>query len=909
MKNNRTLGWVNWLISKLIDRPYWEEFFGDLQEMYEDRRESKSKLYAIFMYWFDAFHLLIGFSSFRIFKTQNNFMIRNMFKVAWRNAVRHGQFTVLNMLGLTIGIATCITLGLYVHYEMTYDTFHTKADRIYRVNQSGIWGNWNEMISSTGPNVATALRNDAPEFEEITRIHNIGAQTVKYGTDHGEIKSYNEKRCHAVEDNFMKVFSFEFFKGNPATALSQPNSVVMTNATARRYFGFEEALGKTLEIKDWEGKWQTHIVTGIVADVPGRSHIQFDMLLSLSTFQEEMDAWGWKWIWTAFSTYGLVKEGTDVEALNAKIQAIPPKWAPPTTEKIFNQSFEEFTAGNPWKLELQPLREAYIAGHPVSHVFGPTGNPLFVKIFGAIGILVLILSSINFMNLTTAKSANRGKEVGVRKVLGSMKGGLIRQFIFESSLFVAAGTLMALLLVQISLPWFNTFTDNQLTLTPYLTNPVFIGVAILFVIVLGLIAGSYPAFYLSSFKPIDTLKGKIRSGFKSKYIRNGLVVFQFSISITLIICTFFVQKQLAYSASLDVGFAKDNILQIHNIEQLGFDTEALKHRLKQNPAFTKVGKSFGVPPEIWTGDRYKLPGDENSVAQFRNLRTEEDYLDLLGLEFLIGSNFDPQRPTDRYKVILNEEAVKTLGWGTKEMYRTDSPIGKRVALASGNEAEFEVLGVVKNFNYNSVKDEIYPLIIIHHQNDSVWDHGAGLSYYSMRLNPETVKDKDDLQHTINDVKKAILEVDPSVPFEYSFTDQGFEQTFKAEQTMSQVMNVFTLMALIIACLGLFGLAAFSAEQRSKELGIRKVLGARVTQLVVLFSSEFTRLIIIAILVAVPAAYFLVQEWLSDFVYRTPVEPWVFAVATLSALVIAIGTISYQSVTAAFKNPVETLKDE
>ncbi|WP_109301823.1 ABC transporter permease [Aquimarina sp. AU474] len=835
-------------------------------------------------------------------------MFKNYIKMAWRNAIRQKQFAMLNILGLSIGIATCFIIGLYIHSEMTYDRFHEKGDRIYRVNQPDIWGDWNDISANTGPNVATALRTDAPDFEAITRIFNTGAQVVRTN-EQNEVNIYNEGQYYAAEENFFDVFSFKFSQGDPHSVLKEPRSMVVTKEKAYQYFGETDPMGKTVEVKDWEGKWQTYTVRGVLEEVPYKSHIQFDVLVSLSSFSDRLNVHGWKWIWTAFSTYGLVKEGTDIQALTSKLQEIPPKWAPPTTERIFNQKFEEFTKGHQWTLYLQPLKEIYRSSTPNFNTFGPAGNPMYVKIFGAIGVLVLLLSSINFMNLSTARSSKRAKEIGVRKVLGSKRRGLIKQFVLESILFVLIGTILALVLVQISLGTFNAITDVQLELLYYLSNPLFIGIVVVFILILGVLSGSYPAFYLSMFRPVETLKGKISNRFRGKGIRNGLVVFQFTISIALVICTLFVQKQLSYTASMDIGFKKDNILQIHNIDQIGFDTEILKTKLESNPAFSKVGKSFGLPPNIWTGDRYKALGAKNDVVQLRNVRAEGDYLDVLGLKFIAGRNFDASRTNDKYKVVLNEEAVKMLGWGNQEDYKADNPVGKIVALASGDEDEFEVIGVVKDFNFNSVKQEIGPLVIIHHQNDKVWDYGAGLSYYSMRLNTDVLGSPNDLQEVIDTVREEIAQVDPAVPFEYSFMDQDFENTFIAEQQMGNVLNIFTTLALIIACLGLFGLTAFSAEQRVKELGIRKVLGAKVSELVLLFSSEFTKLIVISVILSTPIAYFLVDDWLANFAYRTSIDLWVFAVASCSAIIITVLTVSFQAIKLASTNPIESLRTE
>ncbi len=836
-------------------------------------------------------------------------MIRNYFKIIWRNMIREKQFTFLNILGLTIGITSCFIIGLYVYNEITYDTFHEKGDRIYRVNQSYIWGDWNDQYASTGPNVAVALRADAPEFEKITRLLDPGAQNIRKKSAIEHTNIFKEERYFFAEENFFEIFSFEFIKGDPKTALKEPKSLVITEETASRYFGNKEPIGKPLEIRKSDGTWDTYTVSAVLADVPENSHIKFDILTSLNTIRKKMQRENWLWASTGYVTYGLVKEGTDIETLTQKIQAIPPKWAALTTERLFNQSYDEFTDGKEWRLYLQPLKEIYLSEAPSKHRFGSTGNPQFVKLFSAIGILVLFLCSINFMNLSTARASKRSKEVGIRKVLGSARSRLIKQFILESTLFVAASTLFAVVLAQISLDGFNTIAGKELSFIGLLVNPVFIGIVILFVFVLGIASGSYPAFYLSSFRPIETLKGKVNSVFKGKNLRNTLVVFQFTISIALIICAFFVQKQLVYTSSLDLGLIKDNVLQIHNIEQLGDKAETLKAKLETNSAFTHVGKSYGIPPNVWSGDKYRAFGPENPAIHFTDVRTEGDFLEVLGLEFIAGRNFDSNRKTDKYGVVLNEEAVKVLGWGKKDTYATDSPIGKFVAMTNDNADKMEVLGVVKDFNFSTTKEKIGPLVMLHQDNDWVWNYGRGRTFMAARLDPHVVENLGNLQQLIEDVKEEMARLDPSILFEYSFVDQEFEETFKSEQRMAKVLNIFTLLALLIACIGLFGLAAFSAEQRVKELGIRKVLGAKVSQLAIQFSTEFTKLVLISVLLASPIAYFIVDEWLTNFAYRTSIELWVFVLVSLFAMVITVFTVGFQMIKVAKTNPIHSLRTE
>jgi putative ABC transport system permease protein len=898
---------INSILVRFVDRRYHEEFIGDLEEIYEERSIRKGKFMAGMMYGFDAMHLLAGFLSPNK-KQKTPILMGNMFRIAWRNAIRQRQFTVLNLLGLTLGIATCVGVGLYVYTETTYDTFHPNGDRIYRVNQPMIWGDWDTEFAATGPGVALALRSDVSEFEQVTRIYGNDEGTVRVTVD-GETKLFLEKRYHGADENFFKVFQFPFISGDPANALVEPNSLVINESTAHRYFGHEDAIGKMVEIKAPDGKFVACMIKGVIKDLPLKSHLQFDILFSMSSHRD-FQINGQTWIWTAFGTYVLVKEGTDIPSLEAKLQTIPPKRAEETAQRVFNQTFEQFTKGKPWFLHLQPVRDIYLAADPAFHRFGPSGNPQFVLIFTIVGILVLTLSCINFMNLATARSANRAKEVGIRKVLGSQKITLIGQFVVESTMYVALATIAALVLVQLSLNAFNTAIEKRLELLPLLTSPFLISIVVLFIVTLGTLSGLYPALYLSAFKPAETLKGKVRSGFRRKALRNGLVVFQFTVSIVLIICTFFVQKQLTYTNTMNMGMDKDHILQVFHVEELGDKVDVLKINLLSNPAFTNAGISSEIPPYVWSGDRYRADGPDQPVIDINYLRADEGYLPLLHVEFVLGRNFDLRNPNDKYKIILNEEAVRRLGWGTGEQWKSDSPIGKFVVQSYGGEAKLEVIGVVKNFNFNSAKSQIEPLLIMHTANDLHWSFfGVSPRYLSLRLNPSSYETGSDLAAIIENVKQQVKRIGPSLIFQYSFMDDEFENTFQAEQQMSIVLNLFTMLAVAIACLGLFGLAAFSAEQRVKELGIRRVMGAKVHQIVMLFSSEFTKLVLIAIVIAVPLAWCVTDYWLSSFPYRTSIDSWVFILAAGCALMIAAITVSYQAISAATANPADSLRNE
>lgn len=838
-----------------------------------------------------------------------------MFKTAWRSGLRQKQFSLLNILGLSMGITTCLLIGLYVKYELSYDSFHEKSDRIYRINQSSIWGDWKGQQASTGPNVALALTADIPEFEEVTRVLVPTPFAVLHKNQANEITSLLQKKHLVVDENFFEIFSYQALYGDLAKALNGPNKVVLTSETAKKYFGNENPVGRTLEMKGviLEGpesqtpQWKTFEVTAVVSDPPQNSHMQFDLLSSMSSYPviKSMET---TWSWTAFINYGLVKEHTDLEALTAKMQEVPKKHAAPTLQNLFNLTFDELEAkGDSWNLYLQPLNEVYLDAKR-GNLAGPAGNRSQINIFISVGIIILILSCINFMNLSTARATKRSKEVGMRKILGSARSLLIRQFIFESLIYALFSTLIAVIATELLLPLFNVIAGKELNLYTELASGSFLLRLIGLTVMLGLISGIYPALYLTSFKPADVLKGKSRQGRHGKTFRNALVIFQFVASVVLIIGTFFVHKQLQYTANLDTGYDTEHVLQLHNIEQLNHEVASLKTRLMDNPAVKSVGQSHEVPPNIYRGDILVVTAPEEKELLVQRMKLDTDYLNMLEPEFLVGRNFNSASINDKQTgVILNATAVKELGWGLPEDYATDSPIGK--TFPSGRGQKFEVIGVVEDFHMKNAVHELMPLVIYHIDNPFLPDSGTSPSYLSLKLNAASVQSAEELSSLISEIRSQIASLDQTYPFEYSFMDQAFEYSYRDQQRLGQVLKVFTVLAVIIACLGLFGLAAFSAEMRTKELGIRKVLGAHTINLMVTFSSEFTRLVFISLLIATPLAYYLVDYWLRDFAYKTPLNLWVFILADVIAMVIAWGTIGSQSFKVASENPIKALSSE
>lgn len=829
-------------------------------------------------------------------------MLFNMLTIAWRNAIRHKQFTILNILGLVVGITACLLIGLYIQDELKYDKHFENKELIYRINQPMIWQDWSEGFSSTGPNVAIAMREDLPEFEEVTRVHAPGEYFFSYEPENGDLKSFKEKKFFLADTNFFSIFSFEFVLGSPQESFTSPGEVIITEETAKRYFGDDHPIGKTINISEGQNKGPL-LVTGVIKDIPKHSHIQFDILATMYTFPYIKNR-EWTWIWTTYVTYGKVRPGVDMEALDSKLQKLPPKWSATTMQRVFEQSYEEFIGEKEWRLTMQPLSEVYLNTPQVNRL-GPRGEAQNIQIFGAVGLLMLLLCSINFMNLSTARSSNRGKEVGIRKVLGSGKNQLVQQFLFESILFVFVSTVLAIVVSEISLEAFNLIANKDLSLSAQLGNPIFLIIITGFILTLGILAGSYPAFYLSSFEPIKVLKGRLASGFKGKNVRNALVVFQFTISVALILGTFFVQKQINYASNFELGFDKENFLQIHHIEVLGSESQTLKSIVESYPEVLKAGVSDLTPPNIYNEDKYKAHGPDNEIVSLNRLLVDDDYLNLINPNFLFGRNFDSSRPADVNNAIINASAAKVLGWDIND----PELIGKHIVFPWNEEVKFKVIGVVEDFNFNSLRTEIAPLLFMHEKNENEIVYDDGLRTLSLKINPQSVRNNGEMTGLLNNLETKMKSMNEGLIFEYSFLDQEFEKTFRDEERMGSVLRIFTFMAVAIASLGLFGLAAFSAEQRKKELGVRKVLGASVSKLVYTFTSEFTILIVISILLASPLAYFLVKDWLSNFAYKTPIEFWVFAMAGTSAILISWLTIGFQSLKAANRNPVDVLRDE
>lgn len=803
-------------------------------------------------------------------------MFKHYFKTAWRNLRKNKLFSFINILGLSLGITTCFIIMLYVQDELSYDRFHKNADHIARiVFQADInGGKINESVLMAP--VAATMKKDFPEVKDATRIMSYGSPGIKY-----KDKVFKDDKFAFVDPNFFNIFTLPMIKGNAQTALLHANTVVITKSTAAKYFGNDEALGKTLELANDTTLYK---ITGVMEDIPVNSHFHFDIFASMTGWK---DAKSDSWLSSSYYTYLLLKPGTDQQKIASRFPDMVEKYMGPQIQKGMGLSLEQFrTKGNTLGFALQPLTSIHLYSD-TSNEFEPGGNAIYVYIFAGVALFMLIVACINFINLSTAGASKRAKEVGVRKVAGSSKFQLIKQFLSESILITFFALLIALLLLQLALPTFNSISGKQLIigLKPVLA---FISLGL----IVGLLAGVYPAFYLSSFKPIAVLKGKFTANNKNFGLRSGLVVVQFVISVALIIGTVVVYQQMKFMQNKDLGYNKNQVITIPKSWALGANEQVFKQQMLQDPRVLNATMSWYKPtePNNYNNAMAYPAGNDKLIVSGVNYYVDDQYIPTLGMQMISGRNFSKEFSTDSSAIILNETAAKALGWNAetapgKTVIRQNSP--------RGDNFPFHVIGVVKNFNFKSLHETISPLY--------------------MTLQPEGglifKVTNSDIPGLLAAMKTTWDSYHTEEPFTFSFMDDYFNKAYATEQKTATVLNLFSVLTIFVACLGLFGLVTYTAEQRTKEIGIRKVLGASVTQVTQMLSKEFLKLVFIASLIAFPVAWWGMNKWLQNFAYRIDISWWVFVIAGLAALLIALVTVSFQAIKAAIANPVSALRTE
>jgi putative ABC transport system permease protein len=805
-------------------------------------------------------------------------MFKNNFKIALRNLLRNKGFTAINILGLALGIATCLLIVLYLQSQLGYDRYNEKADRMVRVVFNARMQGHDIKEANVMPPVAQTFKKDFPEVETATRIRTVGKPRISYRN-----KLFKEDEMAFVDDNFFSVFTLPLIRGDASTALLQPNTVVITKQLARKFFGNDDPIGKVLTLKDNSVQLT---VTGEIEEVPASSHFHFEMFAAMSGLNEAKEL---SWMQSGFYTYLVLPAGFDPKKLEAKIPGVVAKYMGPQLQKAMGVTYAQFKQqGNNLGFQLQPITDIHLHSNFTGE-FEPSGNITYVYIFSVIAVFMLLIACINFINLSTASASNRAKEVGVRKVMGSSKFQLVWQFLLESLLLAMVALFVAVAIVFIALPYFNFLTELDLKFT-LSANLRFIPFLLLFGLVTGILAGSYPAFFLSSFNPVTVLKGKFTSGEKSHSLRSGLVVFQFFISILLIIGTTVVYKQLSFIHHARLGYDKDRVVVIQDTYLLGKEEGLFKELLRQDPRVASVSASGYLPAGNSNSNNYLAYPDTRSAELINSRRYEvdENYIQTLGMHLSKGRNFFKQYGSDSSAMIINETAAKAFGWGANPLGHTVTRPGD-----NGQVSTYTVVGIVKDFHFSSLHDLITPLVMTLGGNGTV-----------------IVKVKTgDMASVLASMKITWDSLKPTEPFSYSFLDDRFNNTYKEEQNIGRITGVFAGLTIFVACLGLFGLAAFTAERRKKEIGIRKVLGANISGLAVLLSSDFFKLVLIAFICASPIAWYVMNQWLQGFAYRIHFDWLIFAIAAMAVVVITLLTVSYQSIRAALGNPINSLRSE
>lgn len=812
--------------------------------------------------------------------------------------LRNRTSSLINVSGLSIGIACTLLIVIFIKNELSYDRFHRDADRIFQVILNGNMDGQEFWAGNTPPPVGAALASNIPEVESFTRFYKPNDIVIRYEENSATEKFFTEKNVLAVDSNFLQVFDFKIVNGDAATALMKPGSVVITEEIAKKYFGSNNPIGKTLLMRQDK---KPFAVTAVLKKLPSQSSIQFDFLVPVADFPI-VKRFSWSWVWLQMMCYVKLKENVptnkvNIHRLETKFPAMVKVQAANAFKRI-GKPFDEFLkTGGKWDLHLMPLTDVHLRstsiGMPwLSHI----SNIKYIYIFGSIALFIVLLACINFMNLSTARASKRTKEVGIRKVTGSTRGQLIRQFLSEAFLYSFLSSIIAVALVVILLKGFSMIIDEPVSFQTAFTPLIWLSLLAL-TIVTGLLAGSYPALYLTSFKPVSILKGKnLFSGSKKDLlIRNGLVVFQFTISTIMIVGTLVVLKQLRFFRNADMGFNKENVLIISSANRLGVSEESFRETITQIPGIINASITTSIPSGGAFGDSYKAEPDENFAEAkdigLNSFMVDESFIPTLDIKVLQGRNFS-KTFSDSSSVILNQEAVRQIGW--------KDPIGKWIQYPGGDDVRFKVIGVVKNFNIESLQAAITPFALFYTSSKT---YDLGVSNIVAKIKST------DLPKVVNQVESKWKSFASTEPFDYNFLDAAFDSQYRSEHRLGSIFSIFAALSIFIACLGLFGLSAFMAERRTKEIGVRKVLGASVQNVVVLLSKDFIRLTLIAIIIAFPIAWYFMNKWLEDFAYRINITWTIFLMASLATLLITLVTISFQAIGAAMSNPVKSLRTE
>ncbi len=806
-------------------------------------------------------------------------MLKLFFINAFRNLRKQRGSVIINLTGLTIGLTSFLFISLYVINELSFDRFHKNYENIYRVKVVGRMSGGEINQAITAAPMAQAMIKDYPEVKEVTRARKMGAWLIRFGD-----KKFNEDGVMFADSTFFNVLDFKLLKGDPKTALVQPRSMVLTEKYSKKYFGDKDPVGERISVEEDS---ILYTVTGVVQDVPDNSHMKFDMLASMSTYPERANDQGW--VSHNFFTYIVVNETTEKSVLEEKFQGMIIKYVGPQLQEFLGLSIADFRkAGNDFRYVLEPLKDIHLKG-ATQYNLEPPGSLSTVYIFAVIAILILVVAIINYVNLATAKSAGRAKEVGVKKVAGANKQSLIAQFLGESLIIVFMAVLLAVMLVYALTPAFNQLMGKEISVN-LLGSMTGVLSLLLLIFIVGISAGSYPAFVLASFNPVDVLKGTLNPGSMSKNLRGILVVLQFSVSTFIIIGSIVVYNQLNFMTTRDLGFKKENLIVIRRPDAFYRQMESFRSQLLQIPGVEKVGFSWALPGINFSNNGFLKDEDpEKNTYLINQAGVSLDFPQTLGVQLVEGRFFSQEYGSDSLTILINETAVRSLG--------LKDPVGKYILEPRGPQQfrRLKVIGVMKDFYIESMHKAITPVCF------TVMEQGSGDKYATVRLTGN------DVPGTLRAIEQTWQTFTTKQPFQYDFFTDSWNNLYGAEAKTGKIFIFFSVLAVFIACLGLLGLITYITNKRSREIGIRKTYGASISIVLNLLSKEVVYLILIASLIAYPFAWFGSKFWLEGFATRVNINPLIYIFATLLTLLIGWLSISYQTFKAASKNPAEALR--
>ena len=871
--------WIDRLLQKICDPALLEGILGDLHEIYEERLHEGGYRKANWLYAFDAMGFLRPFS----WKKRRNLylsnypaMYRNYFKIAVRNLYKYKTHSAINILGLTIGLAGCILIGIFIMDELKYDDFHPDGENIYRVYNKRTDNEGSSWVAIVPPTFAPTMVKDFPEVESGCRIMNIYSKMLFAVGD----KQYLENNGVYAEANIFDFFGLELLEGDPATALTEVNSVLLTESMARKYFEDGDALGKTIQLGKWDCK-----VTGIMKDPPRHFHLDLNYIISFATVEAQISPERMtNWVWQQFFTYIKLQPGTEPASLIAKFPAFVEKYAYPHTKE----------RGFTYLPYLQNVKDIHLNSSELTWDIARRGNANYIYSLGAVGLFLLLIACINFINLSTARAERHSKEVGMRKVAGAKRSQIITQFLGEAVLFSMISVVMAAITSSLLLPSLNELSGKIISLEALL-SPQMIILYILVGLIIGILAGMYPAFFISRFRLVRILDGSgSGQGKKSNWLRQSLVVVQFTLSIMLMAGTFVIFQQVNYLNNKQLGFSKSHVLSFPMKGKIDEEPESAKAEFLRHPGVLSATAAYGLPGDLVAGDDVIVPGKDHSNPASL-FTVDHDYISTMEMEIIAGRDFSREFPTDADEAfIINETAVRELGFGSPE-----AAIGQELYWNMWNHNQElkkgRVVGVVRDFHFKSLHEKVATAVL----------HIYPSAYWKMALKIRG----DNLGETMAHIQKVWDNYETGYPLDYQFIDESFGEMYEAEERLSTVIAIFTLLTILVACIGLLGLVAYSADRRTREIGIRKVLGASTENIVGLLATDFVKLVFISFIIATPIAWILLEDWLKSFPYKTEINLWTFVLVGLASMLIALFTISFQSLRAAKRNPVHSLRYE